>query len=162
MFSLQVSVEINQPVEDVFTYVTRRTHALEWMSTLITITTNSSENVQVGSTFQERVKLLNQWVDTTYEVIEYVPGHYFAYKSIESVVCSLVCLRFEPMGNGTRVSLDVKFMLETLFKQAEPLAIRAAQRIIHTDLLTLKDLLENQNLNIERMQPSETSSEATS
>ena len=142
MLSVEISLDIDQPLEEVFAYLSNPAHALKWRNTLIDCRPLTSDSLRAGSKFQERVKLLDQFVETTYEVIEYVPASCLTYKSIVGAVSDLVCLHLAPTTGGTHLSMSVKRTLEVLFGLAEPLAARAAQRIIQADLLTLKEQLE--------------------
>ncbi len=106
------------------------------------ITDIPQEPMRVGCTFHEQSKLLDQIVETTYEVIEWVPSRRFTYKSIVGAVPSLVCMRFEPTNAGTRITLRVEQSFDFVFPQTETLAIRAVQRVLQVDVQTLKDALE--------------------
>ena len=143
MMPIEVSVEISKLIDEVFSYVTNSTHAFVWRSTLIAITDTPQEAMRVGNTFHERSKVLDQIVETTYEVIEWVPPRRMTYKSIVGAVPSLVCLYFEPTTGGTRVLMRVEQSFDLVFPQDELLAVRAVQLILQVDLQTLKEVLES-------------------
>ena len=143
MMPVEVSVEISKPIEEVFSYVTNFADSFVWRSTLIAITNTPRAAMRVGSTFHERSKLLDQIVETTYEVIEWIPFRRITYKSIVGAVPSLVCLRFEPTTGGTQVTIGIEQSFDLVFPQTETLAMRAVQRILRLDMQTLKDVLES-------------------
>ncbi len=141
--SIEVRVEINKPIDEVFSYATDSSHAFVWRSALIAITSTPQEDIKVGYTFQERTKLLDQILETTYEVVEWLPPRRLTYKSIQGVVPSLLCLRVEPTSGLTRVFMRVELSLTLIFPQDELLAFHSAQRILQVDLQTLKEVLES-------------------
>ncbi len=141
--SVEVSIEISKATDEVFSYVATPTHAFVWRSTLMERTPTLREAIRVGSTFREQSKLLDHILETTYEVIEWLPPQRVTYKSIVGAVPSLVCLRFASTAGGTRFTMRVEQALDLIFPQGEALALRATQRIMQVDLLTLKDVLEN-------------------
>lgn len=143
MMPVEVSVEISKPVDEVFSYMTASTHAFAWRNTLLAITDTPPAAMGVGSTFHEQTKLLDQILETTYEVIEWIPCRRLTYKSIVGAAPSLVCLHFASTISGTRITMHVEQSLALIFPQEQSLAIRTVQRILQLDLLTLKEVLEN-------------------
>ncbi len=144
MMCVECSVDISRLVDEVFSYVIDPANAFVWRSTLVAITSTLQEAMKVGSTFREQSKLLDQILETTYEVIEWVPSRRLTYKSIVGAVPSLVCLRFESTAGGACVTMHVDQSLDLVFPpEKSSLAMRTVQRILQHDLLTLKDVLEN-------------------
>ena len=140
--SVEVGVEISKSIDEVFSYVTDSSHAFVWRSTLVAITSTPQETLRVGSTFQERAKLLDQIVETTYEVVEWIPPRRLTYKSIVGDVPGLISLRFEQTTSGTRVLMHAEQSFDLAFPQHEQLAIHTIRRILQGDLQTLKEVLE--------------------
>lgn len=143
MMSVEVSIEIGKSPEEVFSYVVTSARACVWRSMLLKRTHTPREAMRVGCTFHEQSKLLDQVLETTYEVIEWLPSQRLTYKSIVGAFPSLVCLRFEATASGTRFTMRVEQSLDLVFPYEKALAMRTMQRILHVDLLTLKDVLEN-------------------
>ena len=140
---IEVSVEISKSIDEVFSYVTNSSHAFVWRSALIAVTSVPKEGIKVGYTFQERTKLLDQIVETTYEVVEWMPPRRLTYKSIVGDVSGLISLRFEQTTSGTRVLMRAEQSFDLAFPQHEQLAIHAIRRILQGDLQTLKEVLES-------------------
>jgi uncharacterized membrane protein len=144
MFSIENGTQISKPVEEVFTYVTNIAHTAEWMSKIIMVTTAPQGPIGVGTILHARLNLLEQIVETTFEVIEWAPARSFACKSIMGPVSSLVCLHFEPVAAGTRLTLRLEYEFHGLFTLARAkLAECTIERTLQADLLTLKDALES-------------------
>ena len=143
MMPIEVSIEISKSIDEVFSYVTASSHVFVWRSTLIAITSTPKEGIKVGYTFQERAKLLDQIVETTYEVVEWMPPRRLTYKSIVGDVPGLISLRFEQTTSGTRVLMRAEQSFDLAFPHHEQLAIHAIQRILQGDLQTLKEVLES-------------------
>ena len=141
--SCEASILVNRPIDEVFSYATSSAHAFVWRSTLVAITNTPHQAMRVGSTFREQSKLLNQILETTYEVVEWMPPRRFTYKSIVGAAPSLVCLRLASVIGGTQVSMRVEQSFDLVFPHDEQLAARAVQRILQTDLQTLKEVVEN-------------------
>lgn len=140
---IEVSIEISTSVDEVFSYVTDSSHAFVWRSALIAITSPPQEAMRVGSTFREQSKLLDHLLETTYEVVEWIPVRRVTYKSIVGTVPSLVCLRFEATAGGTRFTMRVEPSFDLVFPHDELLAVHAVERLLQVDLQTLKEVLES-------------------
>jgi uncharacterized membrane protein len=143
MMCIETSILINRPIDEVFSYATSSAHAFIWRSTLVAITDTPHETMRVGSIFREQSKLLSQIVETTYEVVEWMPPRRFTYKSIVGAAPGLVGLRFAPVTGGTQVSIRVEESFDLVFPHDEQLAVRAVQRTLQADLQTLREVMED-------------------
>lgn len=138
-------VSINLPVEEIFAYMSNLENLADWSGAVISARKISSEEMLVGTTVRCTIRVLGRWFDSTYEIIECVPGRYLTIKSIAGVAPSLICYRFEPLkGGGTNVSLEeIIHFTGGFLGFAEIVITRVINRQIANDLQTLKDLLEN-------------------
>jgi uncharacterized membrane protein len=139
------SVFINLPTEEIFAYMSNLENLADWSGAVISARKISSEEMLVGTTVRCTIRVLGRWFDSTYEIIECVPGRYLTIKSIAGVAPSLICYRFEPLkGGGTNVSLEeIIHFTGGFLGFAEIVITRVINRQIANDLQTLKDLLEN-------------------
>ena len=139
------AVFINVPVEETFVYMSNLENLADWAGAVISARKISSEETLVGTTVRCTIRILGRWLDSTYEIVECVPGRYLSFKSITSVAPSLICYRFEPLkSGGTNVSVEeIIHFTGGFLGFAETLITRLINRQIANDLQTLKDLLEN-------------------
>lgn len=144
MLKLNQSIVINQPIEEIFAYMSALENLVDWSGTAISVRKNSQELVHVGETVRSTFRFLGRWFDITFEIIEYKPYHYLTIKSISGGVPCVFCYQFEVLEDGrTNVSQDATIHLtEGIMELAEPAIANAVRRQLENDLLTLKDILE--------------------
>jgi uncharacterized membrane protein len=138
------AVSINLPVEEIFAYMSNLENLADWSGAVISARKISSNEMLVGTTVRCTIRILGRWFESTYEIVECVPGRYLTYKSIKGVTPSFTCYRLELLeGGSTNVSVEVIIHFTGGFLGfAEPVIKGVIRRQIANDLLTLKDLLE--------------------
>jgi uncharacterized membrane protein len=138
------SVFIKLPAEEIFAYMSNLENLADWSGVVISARKISSEEMLVGTTVRCTIRILGRWFETTYEVIECMPGRYLTYKSISSVAPTLVCYQCVPAQDlGTNVIVEETIDFTGGFLGfAEPVVKNVIRRQISYDLQTLKDLLE--------------------
>jgi hypothetical protein len=84
------------------------------------------------------------WFDTTFVIVECVPGRYLTFKSISGISPCLIYYQYEPVENlGTNVIVIQTINFTAGFLGfAEQVIKDAIRRQATNDLLTLKDILE--------------------
>ena len=142
---VEQSVFINLPVEEIFAYMSNLENLADWSSVVISARKISSEGMLVGTTVRCTIRILGRWLDTTYEIVECVPGRYLTYKSISGIAPSFICYQYKSVESlGTNVIVEETINFTGGFLGfAEPVITGAIRRQLSSDLLTLKDLLEN-------------------
>jgi uncharacterized membrane protein len=143
------SVFINLPVEEIFAYMSNLENLADWSGVVISVRKISSAEMLVGTTVRCTIRILGRWFDTTYEIVECVPGRYLTFKSISSVSPCLICYQFESIESlRTNVIVEETINFTGGFLGfAEPVIKGAIRRQLSSDLLTLKDLLETTTSN---------------
>lgn len=141
---VEQSVFINLPVEEIFAYMSNLENLVDWSGVVISARKISSERMLVGTTVRLTIRILGRWFNTTYEIIECVPGRYLTYKSISSIAPCLICYQYKSVESlGTNVIVEETINFTGGFLGfAEPVIKGAITRQLSSDLLTLKDLLE--------------------
>ena len=141
---VEQSVIINLPTQEIFAYMSNLENLADWSSVVISARKVSSEEMLVGTRVRCTIRILGRWFDTSYEIVECVPGRYLTVKSITSVAPTLTCYRFEPVeGGGTNVSVEeIIHFTGGFLGFTETVITRVINRQVANDLLTLKDLLE--------------------
>jgi uncharacterized membrane protein len=138
------SVLINLPVEEIFAYMSNLENLADWSGLVISARKISSEEMLVGTIVRCTIRILGRWFDTTYEIVECVPGRYLTFKSISSVSPFFICYQFESVER-LRTNVIVEETIDFtggFLGFAEPVIKGAIRRQLSSDLLTLKDLLE--------------------
>ena len=144
MITIEYSVMINRPVEEVFSFVTNPENNSQWVSGLIEVKLTSPGPMGVGSTGTDVRQFLGRRIESTWEVTAHEVNRKSAFKVSSGPLPMEGTWTFEPVEGGTNVTFKVEGDPGGFFKLAEPLVGRIAKRQIENDHNNLKDLLEAQ------------------
>jgi hypothetical protein len=142
MARIAACIEIGKAPGEVFALATMPARMPVWMSSVLMTTCTGAEAMGVGTNFHQHWKLLGRVLETTYEVLEYDSDRAFAYQGIAGAVGCFVRSSFVPLATGTQLTWCSDLDLHAVFHRHMPLAVRAAQRLLEVDLLTLRAVLE--------------------
>ena len=142
--NVKQNVFINLPAEDIFAYVSDFENLVDWSSVMIAARKISPGAIEVGATIRGTVRFLGKWVDITFDIVEYEPGHCLTIKSTSGIAPFLFCYQFEPAEDGgtTLSQKAVIHLTEEVMELKASVITSAVRRQIEYDLVTLKDLLE--------------------
>jgi uncharacterized membrane protein len=136
------TVVVERPPDEVFAFLTELSSVPEWQSGAVEVRDPEAE-VGVGTTYVEVLKFLGRQFEATIEVTEYEPGRRFSIKTLSGPIPFQVQHTLEPSnGGGTKLHVTLEGEPGGLFKLAEPLVMRNAQRQVANDFATLKRLVE--------------------
>lgn len=141
----EASVEIEQPVERVFDYVTDLENLPEWagpVTEVRDVLIATPEQPREGDRFTAVAKFLGRRFETPCEVTDYLENRQFSFRSTGGPVPQKFTYTFEPTLEGTRLTQSVEAEPGTFFRLTGPLFKAAGKRQANNDLETLKDLLE--------------------
>ena len=138
----QHSVLIDQPLEEVFAYITDVNNNSLWQSSTLETEQTSEGAVGVGTSYRSVSKFLGRRIETTLEVTEHEPPRKQCVRVTSGPIPAISCYLLEPADGGTRFTQTLEAEAGGFFRLAEPLVARAYQRQMHSDMATLKDLLE--------------------
>ena len=141
MITVEHSVVINRPIEEVFEFMADIENAPQWRSGVVEVKKLSDEPA-VGARASEVLQFLGRRMETTYEITEYEPNVKFGFKTISGPVSMEGGFTVESVGGGTKVSFKIQGETGGFFKLAEPILGRMVRRQVETDHSNLKDLLE--------------------
>lgn len=142
MIKVETSVLINHPVEKVFEFVTTPENDEQWLVGVKAKKTVDGPT-KVGSTSETEVRFLGKLIKTTFEVTEFKPFKKIAVKTVSGPVRMNSEETFESVAKGqTKVTVHGEAHAAGLFKLAEPVIERMAQRQWETSFENLKDVLE--------------------
>ena len=141
---VEQSVEINKPVEEVFSYAADPEHFPEWTSIVLEVHKEKPGPLTEGERFTTLGKFLGRTFETPFEITAHESPRLHSHKSTGGPLPQEWTLTFEPTAEGTRVTELVEGEPGSFFGLAGALLERVGRRQFRTDLENLKDLLEAQ------------------
>lgn len=142
MFTLEKSISINRPQQDVFEFVSDPTNGSKWQSQFLSIEWASAEPHGVGSTQRSVTRFLGRDIETTVQITLWDPPNRYGFKSLSGPVPVEGEMKIEPEGNGTKVTLTGQVEAGGFFKLAEGLVKKQLENQFAANLEALKLLLE--------------------
>lgn len=142
MASIEVSIVINRPLDEVFAYLAGEENNVNWRSGMVDVQRTSEGPVGVGTTYRIVNHVMGRRMESEAEVTEYELNRKYATRNKSGPRIETQRF-FETVDRGTRVTLAVDADLTGLFHLAEPVIMSMGRRRIENDVADLKDLLEH-------------------
>jgi uncharacterized membrane protein len=142
MTSIERSIVIDRPVEDVWEFVHETTNDSLWQTTLAESEQLTDGPLRVGSRVREVRRFLGLRIEATWEVTEYQANLKSAIRAVSGPIPFTGSYRVEPADGATRFTVTGELDAHGFFKLAEPVFARIAQRELEANLGHLKDILE--------------------
>lgn len=142
MATIQATIVIDRPIEEVFAFVADYSARAQWQSGIIESKIISDGPLAVGSQYKYVAQVLGKRLDTAGEITEHQPPSRHGWKATSGPFPLEGVFTFEEVDGGTRVTSTVEAEGDGFFKLAEPLVIRMVRRDFQTGFDNLKDLLE--------------------
>jgi uncharacterized membrane protein len=142
MAILEHSVVINRPVEEVFEFMSNNENEKLYRKDLLESEQTSEGPMGVGTTTREVTQFLGRKIESTSEVTEYVKNKVVATKSTSGPIPFKFRTSFEPVEDGTKLTVEFEGEIGGFFKMAESLVIKRGMKQIEKDINTLKEMLE--------------------
>lgn len=147
MIHAEASVEINRPVEEVFSYTSNPENFPQWAATVREVRQDARGGGPLnreGERFTAMQNALGRRFEAPFEVIDYEPNRRYAHRSREGhPVPVTMDFTFEPVSSeGTRFTPRIEADPGGFFGLVGPVLERVIRRQMRTNLETLKDLLE--------------------
>jgi len=142
---VEESIEINRPVEEVFSYTSNPENFPEWAATVREVRQDAPGGpLREGERFTATQQALGRRFEAPFEVIDYEPNRRYAHRGTgEHPVPVTMVFAYEPLSSdGTRFTPRIEAEPGGFFRLVEPVLERAIRRQMRTNLETLKDLLE--------------------
>ncbi len=142
------SIEINRPVQEVFSYASNPENFPEWVATVIEVRQHAPGGgpLRRGRRFTAMQQALGRRFEAPFQVIDYEPNRHYAHRSTEGhPVAVTMVFTYEPMSSsseGTRFTSLIEAQPGGFFRVVGPVLERALRRQMRTNLEMLKDLLE--------------------
>jgi uncharacterized membrane protein len=140
---VEESIEINRPLEEVFTYVSDVTNFPQWTAHTLDVRTDTPGPPQQSHRFTLAIKSVGRRFETPYERTSYEPNRRYTDRAVGGPIPDQRWdYTFQEVPRGTRLTRAVEAEPGGLVKLLEPFIERTVQRQLRKDLQTLKDLLE--------------------
>ena len=141
--TINASIIINKPVDEIFAYVTDVKTWPRWESGLLKAEQTSDGPLNVGTTFRGTNQALGQRMEWISEVTDYTPCKSWGQKIVSKGWSTEERLAFEPFqGNTTKFGLVSKLEMGGLLRLFAPFVARKMQKQIEKNLVRLKGILE--------------------
>ena len=136
-------VEIDRPVEEVFSYVTNSENLPEWSNLVLEVRRETEGDLREGDRFTTAAKFLGRRFETPFEVSAHEPHRRHTDASRGGPFEQEYTYAFEGNGEGgTRLTYVAEGEPGGFFRLVGPLLERAGRRQFRADLQSLKDMLE--------------------
>ena len=145
MYKFTKSIFINRSQQDVFDFLSNPANLTKWASVVEFAEWTSTDIPGIGSTYKQVVKFLGRNSETIFEITSWDPPNRYSYKSInipppaESIESVITLASKE---NGTQLTFDAQIGAVGVFKFAEGMLGKMAEKGDGNNIETLKQLLE--------------------
>ncbi len=142
--SVDVRVEtvIERPVDEVAAFAGDPTNAPQWYVNIKSVQWRTPPPLAVGSRMDFVARFLGKEIAYTYEVTDLVPGERLVMRTAEGPFPMQTTYTWEPVADGTRMTLHNTGEPSGFAKVARPVMEKAMRRATTKDLEALKRLLE--------------------
>ena len=141
MITVETSVHINKPVEEVFAFATVPENGPKWQEGLDSITDVSPER-GIGARYTEVRRFLGREMNTIIETVELEPNTKWAGKVVEGPVPYEVTVTYEAADGGTKMTTRVEAEPKGFFKVAQGAVQSQLAKSLEESGQNLKKLLE--------------------
>jgi uncharacterized membrane protein len=142
MTTIERSIVIDRPVEEVWEFVHDTADNILWQTTLAESEKLTEGPMDVGTRVREVRHFLGLRIESTWEMTEYEPNRTSAIRGVSGPIPLSGRYRVEAFEGGTRFTVTGELDAHGFFKLAEPVFARIAGRELEANLGHLKDLLE--------------------
>jgi hypothetical protein len=142
MISIEESIIIQRPIEEVFAFMSETANLPLWQTDVLEARHTPEGPVQVGTQLTLVRVLMGRTIEATAVISAYEPPTHYAYQSTTGYtatgvnMCKATC-------EGTKVTTRFDLQTGDLFTLAEPVVGRNVRCGVQSNLTTLKDLLES-------------------
>ena len=143
MISVEKSIVIRRPVEEVFAFVADQTNAPRWQAGLLEVRRTSDGPPGAGTTHTFVRKFVGRRLEAGNEYIDYEPGRRVVFKSTSGPMQFEASYLTEPVAEGTRLTSTIEMQPKGFAGLAEPLIAASLRRDMEANLTELRDLLED-------------------
>ncbi|MGB0093405.1 MAG: SRPBCC family protein [Solirubrobacteraceae bacterium] len=125
----RASIDIRQPREDVFAYLSDFSTTREWVPGVVEAERLNGQAVGEGTEFRLVAAFLGRKNELTYRIVVYDPPHAVTFLGENATVVSWDRITFESTAEGTRVTYDADLALKGVLRIADPVLALAFNRV---------------------------------
>jgi uncharacterized protein YndB with AHSA1/START domain len=129
MAHYRASIDIPQPREDVFAYLSDFSTTREWDPSVVEAERLNGRALGEGTEFRLVAEFLGRKNELTYRIVEYDPPHVVTFLGENSTAVSRDRITFDSTTRGTSVTYDADLRLKGAFRIADPLVALAFNRV---------------------------------
>ncbi len=143
--TLESSIEINRPIEEVIAFVDDNKNDPMWQTSVLESEKKTDGPVAVGTIYHIKEKFLGRVIEQDWEVTaRNEDGSAWSAKSLSGPFPMEATMAFETCGDHcTRISRTLSIDVGRFFKAASPVVGHIAKREMDMDFANLKELLES-------------------
>ena len=116
MAHYRAALDIQQPREDVFAYLSDFSTTREWDPGVVEAERLNGQAVGEGTEFRLVAEFLGRKNELTYRIVEYDPPHAVTFLGENATVVSRDRITFDSIAAGTRVTYDADLALKGLLR----------------------------------------------
>jgi uncharacterized membrane protein len=142
MIQHEVTIHLNQPVDQVFSFLMDTGKLTTWQSNLIKMELLTEGPLRAGSRFREVRRLGKKETEIQGEITALEPNKRFETKTLTKPQVT-VSYSFESEAGGTRLKHKFVTLTSGLMRLLEPLIASSIKKESESDFETLKRVLED-------------------
>jgi uncharacterized membrane protein len=142
MINLNVSTMIYRPIGQVFDFVSTPENDFQWQYGILESAKLSGGTSKIGTLFRSVGHSIGRRIESTFEVIEYIPNRKYGFKSLSGPLQSQTFYTFEIASGSTKVSVSTQTNPVNFFQIGEGVLEKKMKKQLKEDLAMLKEILE--------------------
>jgi uncharacterized membrane protein len=144
MFTVEKSVVIDRPAEEVFAFVSDQTNAPAWQRGLVEVRRTSDGPIGVGTRHTFVRTLMGRTIRGSNEYTRYEPSRLVAFKGTSGAMDVRASYAVQPEGLArSRLTAWLELRSPGLLRLVEPFVAMSLRRDVEANLESLRHLLEN-------------------
>lgn len=141
MITVEKSIHINKPVEEVFAYTSNYENATDWQGGVESVEVEGDANM-VGGKYTEVRKFLGREMKTTLVITEFERNARWAAKALSGPVPYEVTTTFKSVDGGTHLTTHIEGEPSGFFKLAQGAVQSQLDKSLEEDMQRLKEKVE--------------------
>ena len=142
MISVESSIMINKPVEEVFAFTTNAENNAKWQDGVIESRVSKETSDMVGTVVTDVRQLFGRKLESQLEVIAYEPNKKTVLKIIKGPVKMEITQSYEVVAGGTKISVKMEGEPGGFFKLVGGALEKQVQEQNDRNFQNLKKILE--------------------
>ena len=144
MAPITESIEVERSQEEVFKYVDDLSRHGEWQTQIESVQVLTEGPTRVGTRAREKRRVPGGPRELEYEITEHDPPRRAAFRGLTGPVRPVGSITVEPVGGGSRYTVELDFEGRGLGKLLLPLVRRDARKQLPKDVARFKEKMEAQ------------------